>query len=75
MAEKTLVAEKQTVILLPFREYIVGIYRDKRRFVVRKFELKHGIRICLDEQYVLNEEDAIIIQNILIQELNKFSLN
>jgi hypothetical protein len=51
------------------RKFIVGIYREMKVLVVRKFEVIAGIRICLDEQYVLNSEDAVIVQNHIVFKL------
>lgn len=75
MADRTTVAERETKTPLPYREFIVGIYREKGQLVVRKFEQKGMIRIPLDEQFALNDTDAVIIQNILFHEIHKHRLN
>lgn len=80
MAEKykTLdkISEKNEITLLPEpRTFIVGIYREKKQIVVRKFEEISGMRVCLDEQYALNVDDAIVIQNIMIHQIHNFQLN
>ena len=80
MAEKNKtrkkIDEKQTSTPLPEpRTFIVGIYREKKKIVVRKFEEISGIRVCLDEQYVLDIEDAVSVQNILIHQIHNFQLN
>ena len=68
--------EKHTTTPLPTeRTFIIGIYSEKKRLVVRKFEEIAGIKVCLDEQYALNEDDAIIIMNILFHEIHSFTLN
>ena len=70
------VSEKQDSIILPeSRTFIVGIYREKKRLVVRKYEEIAGIKVCLDEQYALNIDDAVVIQNILFHEIHQFALN
>lgn len=51
------------------QKFIIGIYHDHKQLVVRKFEVISGIRICLDEQYVLNPTDAVIVQNNIIRDL------
>ena len=70
------VSEQQVSTILPeTRTFIVGIYREKKRLVVRKYEEIAGIKVCLDEQYVLNIEDAICVQNILIHHIHNYQLN
>lgn len=70
------VSEQQVSTILPeTRTFIVGIYREKKRLVVRKYEEIAGIKVCLDEQYVLNIEDAICVQNILIHQIHNYQLN
>jgi hypothetical protein len=73
--EKTIQLERRTETVLPHRIFIVGIYREKKNLVVRKFEMIGGVRVCLDEQYALNIDDAIVIQNIIIHSIHNFSLN
>lgn len=69
------ILEKKADVPLPSRTCIWGIYREKKRLVVRRFEEIEGIRVCLDEEYALNEDDAIIILNIMYHKTFKFSLN
>lgn len=70
------VSEKQASTLLPeTRTFVIGIYREKKRLVVRKYEEIAGIKVCLDEQYVLDIEDAVCVQNILIHQIHNFQLN
>lgn len=57
------------------RKIIVGVYTEHKRIVVRKFEVLSGIRMCLDEQYALNKEDAGIIKNGMINKSLNFQLN
>lgn len=57
------------------REYVVGIYREHERLLVRKSELIGGIRVPLDETYVLDIDSAIRMQQYWINELHGFSLN
>ena len=62
------ISERQTSTPFPKpRTFVVGIYREKKKIVVRKFEEIDKIRICLDEQYALNIDDAVVIQNILLR--------
>lgn len=51
------------------RKFIVGIYREKKQLVVRKFEVIAGFRVCLDEQYVLNSEDAVLVQHFIVMDI------
>lgn len=70
------VSEKEASVLLPeYRTFTVGIYREKKRLVVRKFEEIAGIKVCIDEQYVLNLEDAQVVLNIYFHEIHNFQLN
>ncbi|MDD4971939.1 MAG: hypothetical protein PHT07_21135 [Paludibacter sp.] len=75
MAERETLAERKTETPIPFREFVVGIYKEKKKLVVRKFEVFEDFRVCLDEQHALNIEDAIVIQNIIIHKIHNFSLN
>jgi len=75
MSSRTLLKEVKTETILPHKIIITGIYREKGKLVVRKFELRGLIRIPLDEEYVLNEEDAAITMNIMFHRTHKFTLN
>lgn len=69
------IREKLITVPLPRRNLIFGIYREKNKLVVRKYEEIEGIRACLDEEYALNEDDAGIILNIMYHKSNNLSLN
>lgn len=80
MAEKQKVGretirEKQSTLTLPNRLIIHGIYRENGKLVVRKFQEIDKIRICLDEEYALNEDDAVIILNIMYHKTHNLQLN
>ena len=75
MAERQTVIERKTVLPLPHKTIITGVYREKGKLVVRKFEELGKIRIPLDEEYVLNEDDAEIVLNIMDHKTQKFRLN
>jgi len=75
MSDTTALKELKTETILPYREFSVGIYREKKKLVVRKFELKGVIRIPLDEEYVLNIKDAITTMNIQFHKIHSFKLN
>ena len=78
MAERQtldILAEKKTKVVLPERNYIFRMQREKNRIVVRTFEECEGILICLDEEYALNEDDAAVILNIMYHRIHKFQLN
>lgn len=69
------IQEKQSTLTLPSLTIITGIYREKGRLVVRKFEEQAGIRIPLDEEYALNVDDAVIVFNIMFHKTHQFTLN
>lgn len=75
MAERTTLDERKAELPLPRRTIITGVYREKGRLVVRKFEELGKIRIPLDEEYVLDEDDAKIVLNIMDHKTNNFRLN
>lgn len=75
MAERTALIERKTETPLPHKVIITGIYREKGKLVVRKFEEQGLIRIPLDEEHVLNEDDAKIVLNIMDHRTHKFRLN
>ena len=75
MAERTALIERKTELALPRKTIITGVYREKGKLVVRKFEELGKIRIPLDEEYVLNEDDAKVVLNIMDHRNNKFRLN
>lgn len=75
MAERTALIERKTELTLPRKTIITGVYREKGKLVVRKFEELGKIRIPLDEEYVLNEDDAKVVLNIMDHRNNKFRLN
>lgn len=75
MAERTALIERKTETPLPHKVIITGIYREKGKLVVRKFEQQGLIRIPLDEEHVLNEDDAEIVLNIMDHRTHKFRLN
>ena len=75
MADRTTLTERKTKLPLPYREFVIGIYKEKKSLVVRKFEVFEDFRVCLDEQHALNIDDAIVIQNIIIHKIHNFSLN
>ena len=75
MAEREVIKERKTTLPLPSRTIITGVYREKGKLVVRKFEELGKIRIPLDEEYVLNEDDAEIVLNIMDHRTQKFRLN
>lgn len=62
-------------MLLTERVYCVGIHRDKRGYFVRKSEIIHGLRVPLDESYVLDLDRAIWLQCHWLTELTGISLN
>lgn len=70
----TLMEKKQTQPIT-HRVFIVGIHREGKKVLVRKSELIHGIRVVLDETYVLDIENAIWLQSTWMQELTGFHLN
>lgn len=72
---REIIRETIFIVPLPRRKLIFGIYRENNKIVVRKHEEIEGIRICLDEEYALNEADAEIILNIMYHKTNNFSLN
>jgi hypothetical protein len=57
------------------REFAIGIHRDKKGFLVRKSEIMHGVRVPIDETYVLDLPAAIWMQQYWCNELNKINLN
>jgi|GEM_PF-3030631 len=57
------------------REFVVGIHREGKNLLVRKSELIGGIKVALDETYVLNIDDAVLVQQNWINELHAFTLN
>lgn len=75
MAERTALIERKTETPLPHKVIITGIYREKGKLVVRKFEQQGLIRIPLDEEHVLNEDDAEVVLNIMDHKTHKFRLN
>ena len=75
MAEREVIKERKTELPLPHKTIITGVYREKGKLVVRKFEELGKIRIPLDEEYVLNEDDAEIVLNIMDHKTQKFRLN
>ena len=75
MAERKALIERKTETPLPHKVIITGIYREKGKLVVRKFEQQGLIRIPLDEEHVLNEDDAEIVLNIMDHRTHKFRLN
>lgn len=72
---KETIKEKQSTLTLPSRTIITGIYREKGRLVVRKFEQQGPIRIPLDEEYALTVDDAVIVMNIMFHKTHQFTLN
>lgn len=75
MLDNATLKEVKTKTILPYREFSVGIYREKKKLVVLKFELIGAVRIPLDEEYVLNIDDALIVMNIQFHNIHKFRLN
>jgi len=75
MADRTALIERKTEMPLPHRVIITGIYREKGRLVVRKFEQQGPIRIPLDEEYALTVDDAVIVMNIMFHKTHQFTLN
>lgn len=67
--------EKRTETLMPHKVFIIGIYLEKKQWVVRKYEILDGARVLIDEQYALNIEDAIAVQNIIFHEIHNFQIN
>ena len=75
MADREALIERKTEMPLPNRTIITGIYREKGRLVVRKFEQHGPIRIPLDEEYALTVDDAVIVMNIMFHKTYQFTLN
>ena len=75
MANREALIERKTEMPLPHRVIITGIYRERGRLVVRKFEEQAGIRIPLDEEYALTVDDAVIVMNIMFHKTHQFTLN
>lgn len=58
------------------RDFIVAILKDKKdRYLVRKSEIIHGILVHLYETSALNLDDAVKIQQDLVNEIHKYRLN
>lgn len=65
-----------TTASLKQRDFIVAILKDKKnRYLVRKSEIIHGITVLLFETSALNLEDAVKIQQYLVNEIHKYRLN
>lgn len=60
---------------LKVREFSVSIGKDGKGFFVRKTEHIGKIKVPLFETYVLGIEDAIKVQNQLINEIHNNQLN
>lgn len=70
---QTAVTDKKTTV--KFREFSISIHLDGENFIVRKSEIIAGIRVPLDETYVLSLKDAIWMQNFWFCQLHGFSIN
>ena len=75
MLDRTSIKEIKTELPLPYRIIITGIYKERGRWVIRKFEQKGIIQIPIDEEHVLNADDAEIVLNIMNHKTHSFTLN
>lgn len=75
MLNRTVIKEIKTELPLPYRIIITGIYKEKGRWVIRKFEQQGLIQIPIDEEFVLNSDDAEIVLNIMNHKTHSFTLN
>jgi hypothetical protein len=57
------------------RDFVVGIYRDGNGIIVRKSEVLAGIKVPLNETYVLDIESAVWMMNFWVSELHGHSVN
>lgn len=65
----TLLTEKTT------REFTVGIYREGKRLLVRKFELVEGSQVQRAETYVLDIKSAVTTQSQWVNQIHGYTLN
>lgn len=57
------------------RDFVVGIYRDRKGIIVRKSEVLAGIKVPLRETYVLDIRSAVWLQNFWVSELHGHTVN
>jgi len=57
------------------REFVVGIYRDHKGIIVRKSEVLAGIKVPLDQTYVLDVDSAVWLMNFWVSQLHGHSVN
>lgn len=57
------------------REFVVGIYHDRKGIIVRKSEVLAGIKVPLNETYVLDIKSAVWLMNFWVSELHGHDVN
>lgn len=73
MEKENLISEKRHKA--SEKVYSVGIHNDKKGLLVRKSVVTGGKREILGETYVLNTDDAAMLQQQWMQELTGIYLN
>lgn len=71
-----LIDERKMRIPEKSRVFVVGIHLDEYGLLVRKSEIIYGVRVPIDETYVLSLSSAILMQIAYSNQIdNRINLN
>ena len=57
------------------RVFMIGIHQDQSGILVRKSEMIFGLRVPIDQTYVLNAAAAICMQQVYANQVSPINLN